>query len=67
MLCVALAIVLSIDGKTLISRDGLKAFRPPSLKPNLGKYQANFEYWVEGQVRGEPIGNGHFDITDIVP
>lgn len=53
------------DGKTLISRDGLRAFRPPSWKPNLGKYQANFEHWVEGQVRREPMGNGHFDVTDI--
>jgi RHS repeat-associated protein len=54
------------DGTTLISRDGLRAFRPPSFKPNLGTYQANFEYWVEGQVRGEPMGNGHLDITDVV-
>lgn len=28
------------DGKTLVSRDGLRTFRPPTWKPNLGKYQA---------------------------
>ena len=55
------------DGKTLVSSDGLRAFRPPSWKPNLGKYQANFEHWVDGQVRGEPMGNGHFDVTDLLP
>ena len=31
------------DGKTLISADGLRQYRPPSFKPNLGKVQANFE------------------------
>lgn len=58
---------IASDGKTLVSRDGLRVFRPPSWKPNLGKYQANFEYWVEGQVTRKPIGNGHFDVTDMVP
>lgn len=57
---------IASDGKTLVSRDGLRVFRPPSWKPNLGKYQANFEYWVEGQVTRKPIGNGHFDVTDMV-
>ena len=55
------------DGKTLISTDGMRAFRPPSWKPDLGKFQANFEYWVDGQVTRRPIGNGHFDITDMGP
>lgn len=31
------------DGKTLVSADGLRQFRPPSFKPNLGIEQANFE------------------------
>jgi Na+-transporting methylmalonyl-CoA/oxaloacetate decarboxylase gamma subunit len=54
------------DGKTLVSRDGLRTFRPPSWKPDLGKYQANFEYWLEQRV-GKPFGNGHLDITDLGP
>ncbi|MBW9210510.1 hypothetical protein KV100_12685 [Mumia sp. zg.B21] len=58
---------IASDGKSLVSRDGLRVFRPPSWKSNLGKYQANFEYWVEGQVTRKPIGNGHFDVTDMVP
>lgn len=53
------------DGKTLVSSDGLRAFRPPSWKPNEGKYQANFEHWVDGQVSRSPMGNGHFDVTDL--
>lgn len=53
------------DGKTLVSRDGLRSFRPPSWKPRLGKWQANFEYWIDGQVARKPMGNGHLDITDM--
>jgi hypothetical protein len=49
------------DGKTLVSRDGLRQYRPPSYKPQLGKTQANFES------RANPSGkwetNGHLDIT----
>ena len=54
---------IASDGKTLISRDGLRQFRPPSYKPNLDSWQANFEQrWTpEGQWQG----NGHLDITDI--
>ncbi len=52
------------DGKTLVSKDGLRAYRPPSWKPKLGKYQANLEYRLEGQVTKLPFGNGHLDITD---
>jgi hypothetical protein len=55
------------DGKTMVSGDGLRAFRPPSWKPDLSKYQANFEHWVNGQVTRRPLGNGHFDITDMGP
>jgi RHS repeat-associated protein len=50
------------DGRTLISHDGLRQYRPPSFKPNLDKVQANFEQ------RPKPEGpwkkNGHLDITD---
>ncbi len=48
------------DGKTMISADGLKQFGPPSLKPQLNKEQANFEW---RQSPGGPwVGNGHLDI-----
>ncbi len=33
---------LAGDGKTLLSQDGLRQFRPPSYKPNLDQWQANF-------------------------
>jgi hypothetical protein len=48
------------DGKTLVSADKLRQFRPPSFKPNLGKVQANFE----GRTLPEDswTSNGHFDI-----
>ena len=48
------------DGKTLVSADGLRVFRPPSYKPKLGKEQANFEWKVADG--GQPTGNGHLDI-----
>ncbi len=48
------------DGKTLISADGLRQFRPPSYKPNLGKTQANFEWRNVGQTQWQ--GNGHLTI-----
>ena len=38
------------DGKTLVSSDGLRQFRPPSEKPGLGRTQANFEQ------RSQPTG-----------
>jgi RHS repeat-associated protein len=48
------------DGKTLVSADGLKQYRPPSFKPNLGQTQANFESrWTPG---GQWQTNGHLDI-----
>lgn len=50
------------DGKTLISADGLRVYRPPSYKPSLGKVQANFEQRVSGQRSGNPISNAHLDI-----
>jgi RHS repeat-associated protein len=48
------------DGKTLVSADKLRQFRPPTLKPNLGKVQANFEWRTEES--GRWLGNGHLDI-----
>lgn len=48
------------DGKTLISSDGLKIYRPPSFKPYQGKEQANFEWRISPG--GKPTGNAHLDI-----
>jgi hypothetical protein len=50
------------DGRTLISQDGLRQWRPPSYKPRLDKWQSNFEYrWAP---KGPWQGNGHLDILD---
>ncbi len=56
---------VSRDGKALVSRDGLRQFRPPSEKPN-SPYattgtQANFEW--RNIPTGRWQGNGHLDIT----
>jgi filamentous hemagglutinin len=48
------------DGKTLISADRLRQFRPTSFKPNLGIEQANFERRLVSE--GQWLGNGHLDI-----
>jgi hypothetical protein len=53
------------DGKTLISQDGLRQYRPPSSKPN-SPYaptgvQANFEQRFVPEGRWQ--SNGHLDIT----
>lgn len=54
------------DGKTLVSKDGLSVYRPPSAKPNSPHattgVQASFERKIE--VGGRPISNGHLDIVD---
>ena len=48
------------DGKTLVSKDGLRQYRPPSVKPKLGITQANFE---SRPVNSGPWQtNGHVDI-----
>jgi filamentous hemagglutinin len=48
------------DGKTLVSADGLRQYRPPEFKPNLGKVQANFE--ARQQSFGQWLSNGHLDV-----
>jgi len=48
------------DGRTLISANGLRQFRPPSFKARLGRQQANFEQRF--QPTGQWQGNGHLDI-----
>jgi RHS repeat-associated protein len=51
---------IASDGKTMISANGLRQFRPPSLKPRLNKIQANFEW--RNVNKGKWQGNGHLDI-----
>jgi hypothetical protein len=53
---------LASDGKTMISSDGLRQYRPPSFKPNLPAqyggpgYQANFEWrTIPRKVNGRPM------------
>ena len=48
----------------LLSRDGLRRYRPPSFKPELGRYQANLERRFEPGPRQRFNGNGHLDISD---
>jgi filamentous hemagglutinin len=54
------------DGKTLLSRDGLRQYRPPSAKPNSQRAttgaQANFEQRFKPE--GQWQSNGHLDIWD---
>jgi hypothetical protein len=50
------------DGRTLVSADGLRQYRPPTFKPRLNTWQANLEE------RHVPSGawqsNGHIDILE---
>ena len=48
------------DGKTLVSANGLRQYRPPSWKPNLQRWQANLEWRPEGVTQWQ--GNAHIDI-----
>ncbi len=50
------------DGKTMVSADGLRQYRPPSYKLRLGITQANFEQRFVS--RGQWQSNGHLDIVD---
>jgi hypothetical protein len=60
---------LASDGKTMISKDKLRQFRPPSFKPNLPAqyggpgYQANFEWRLEPS--GQWQSDAHLNITDM--
>lgn len=56
---------LSSNGKTWVSNDGLRQYRPPSYKPYLDRYQANFGW--RNQPSGQWQGNGHLDIVDTPP
>ena len=57
--------IVASDGMTLLSRDGLRQFRPPSLKPRLGRVQANFE--ARAKPEGAWQSNAHLDITPEPP
>ncbi len=48
------------DGKTPISRDGLRQYRPPAYKSALKRFQANFEQ--RPLAEGAWGSNGHLDI-----
>ena len=52
------------DGKTLVSQDGLRQYRPPTYKPYQQKTQANFEQRFPGQETKKWQSNAHLDITD---
>jgi hypothetical protein len=52
------------DGKTLVSQDGLRQYRPPTYKPYQQGTQANFEQRFPGQETKKWQSNGHLDITD---
>jgi uncharacterized protein RhaS with RHS repeats len=51
------------DGRTLLSANGLRQYRPPSFKPSRGLTQANLEWRL--RPGGAWQGNAHIDI--IVP
>lgn len=51
---------LASDGKTLVSADKLRQYRPPTFKPDLGRVQANLEW--RPRPAGEWQGNAHVDI-----
>ena len=53
------------DGTTLLSKDGLRQFRPSSFKPQLGKNQANLEWRLKPD--GQWQGNGHIDVINVNP
>jgi RHS repeat-associated protein len=48
------------DGKSLVSSNGLRVYRPAEFKPSLGKVQANLEQKVVSG--GRPVSNFHWDI-----
>jgi hypothetical protein len=60
---------LASDGKTMISSDGLRQYRPPSFKPNRPAqfggpgYQANLEW--RGVPKGPWQADVHIDISDM--
>ncbi len=53
---------IASDGKTLVSANGRRQYRPPSYKPSLKKFQANFETRPPGVKKWQT--NAHLDIRD---
>ncbi len=53
---------IASDGKTLVGKDGLRQYRPPSYKGKLGKTQANFEQKIPGQKTKGWQSNSHLDV-----
>ncbi|MBY0491922.1 MAG: RHS repeat-associated core domain-containing protein, partial [Gemmatimonadaceae bacterium] len=51
---------LASDGKTMISSDGLRQYRPPSFKPSWNQVQANFQ--SRAVAKGPWDNNGHLTI-----
>lgn len=51
-------------GKTLVSQNGLRQYRPPTYKPHQKGTQANFEQRFLGQETKKWQPNAHLDITD---
>jgi len=51
------------DGRTMVSADGLRQYRPASWKKDLGFYQANFEWRT--LPAGDWHNNGHAVIVDL--
>ena len=54
---------IASDGRTLVSFDGLRQYRPPAYKPQLGTFQANLEQRLVPS--GAWQSNAHLDITDL--
>jgi RHS repeat-associated protein len=52
---------LASDGKTWVSLDGLRQYRPPTYKPSLGRMQANLESRPFGIKQWQ--SNAHIDIV----
>ena len=64
--CVGPNYRVASDGKTLVSLDGLRTYRPPSQKNSpyaTTGVQANFERLEVVKGRLTVISNGHLDIT----
>jgi hypothetical protein len=55
---------IASDGKTMVSIDEMRQYRPPTYKPNIDKIQANFERRFPDQISKGWQGNGHLDIID---
>ncbi|WP_216602177.1 RHS repeat-associated core domain-containing protein [Vibrio pectenicida] len=57
---------LASDGKTLVSKDGLRQYRPPTVKPNSPYAKTGVQANLERRFKpeGQWQGNGHLDIMD---